>query len=167
MNKQTKEDGSKIFRIVLFFIIMCILFIPLSFWLYDKSALGNPLCEEMSAQGYYETEWDTAGHESCITNYKKGADECNGIQKFMNIDPKDCYTGSINQTCMDNRFEWDSKNITSYGWHCVWGGPGYWAFVGAMAIPYILFAIFGMIIATIWSSYKMKKNKEVVTCRSM
>jgi len=150
--------NKEIIKAIVVFIVMCALLLPLMFYLYPRSAIGNPLCDQMSEQGYYETEWDTAGHESCIDNYKKGPDACNGVQKFMGIDPKDCYTGSINQTCMDERFKWDSENITSYGWHCVWGGPGYWAFVGAMAIPFMLLAFFGMAVAVIWSAYKKKQE---------
>ena len=157
--------NKEITKAIIVVIIMCAVLLPIMFYLYPRSAIGNPLCDQMSEQGYYETEWDTAGHETCIDNYKKGADECNGVQKFMGIDPNECYTGKINQTCMDERFEWDSKNITSYGFHCVWGGPGYWAFVGAMAIPFMLLGIFIMMGQVIWTEHK--KNREVAPFLNM
>jgi endogenous inhibitor of DNA gyrase (YacG/DUF329 family) len=92
--------------------------------------------------------------------HKKGISECNGLQKLMGIDPKDCYSGSINQTCMQERFEWDSKNISAYGFHCVWGGAGYWAFVGMSAIPFIILPAFIMMCTIVYDSYKKKKQSK-------
>jgi hypothetical protein len=157
------KDKVALIRGFITLIVFALLFIPASIWLYNHSAVGNPLCEQMKAQGYYETEFDTAGHESCIDNYKKG--ECNGVQKFMGIDPKDCYTGSINFTCMDERYKTDEDNLANFGMHCVWGGPGYWAFVASFGIPCMLLAPIFMWFAALWTYYKrnslriVRKNK--------
>ena len=92
-------------------------------YLYPRSAIGNHYCKEMSAQRYYETEWDTAGHESCKIGYAT-------------------WTGTkINSTCMEQRAEVDYKNLSYYGYHCVWGGAGWMAFVGTIAIPLLIFGI--------------------------
>lgn len=155
MNKQ-KADLIRGFIVL---IVMTLLLMPVSVWLYNHSVLGNPVCEDLQSKGYYETEWDTAGHESCIDNYKKG--ECNSLQKFMGIDPKDCYSGNINQTCMEERFKWDEDNINNYGMHCVWGGPGYWAFVASYGIPCMLLAPIFMWFAALWSYYKRKNIKVI------
>jgi hypothetical protein len=60
---------------------------------------------------------------------------------------------------MEERFEWDKKNLSEYGFHCVWGGAGYWIFVLTYSIPFVLFGFFGMMIAVIYSEYK-KDNKK-------
>ena len=131
--------NKEIIKSIIILVVMSCLLIPLMFYLYPKSAIGNPLCKEMSAQGYYETEWDTAGHESCRVDYDS---------KWNPFE--------TNQTCMEERFKTDKDNLINYGYHCVWGGAGYWIFVATMAISFILFGILVMIILSIYESFKQK-----------
>lgn len=143
-------------------LVMCLLLLPVSNWLYEKSAIGNPLCKEMDSQGYYETEWDGVGHKSCAVNLKTGPTACTSLQKFMlpNLNQSECmWYDETNSTCMEERYKTDEDNINNYGVHCVWGSPGYWAFVGAIAIPCALLApILGWII-TVWETYKKRQRK--------
>ena len=128
---------------VLGIIIMCALLIPASFWLYDKSALGNPICEQMRSQGYYETEWDTAGYKDC-----KIIHEGNKWNPF-----------ETNQTCMEERLKTDKDNLGEYGYHCVWGGLGYWAWVGSGALLFMLLTPILMFIIAAYDKYKKSKTK--------
>jgi hypothetical protein len=93
-------------------------------------------------------------------DHDKEADkeEEEGVQKFMGIDPKDCYTGSINFTCMDERWVVDEDNLTNFGYHCVWGGPGYWAFVASFGLPLMLLAPLLGFIQMLLDYYKKQKT---------
>ena len=132
------KEESNLIKGFIILIVVTALFIPLSVYLYNISALGNPLCEEMSAQGYYETEWDTAGHESCRLGYST-------------------WTGTkTNETCMEERFKIDEDNLSNYGVHCVWGSPGYWAFVGSVALIFMLSMPLIVLIQNMYIYYKRK-----------
>ena len=141
---EEEVEAPKLWKTIIVFIIISALLLPLMFYLYPRSAIGNPLCKEMSAQGYYETEWDTAGYKDCRIDYDS---------KWNPYE--------TNMSCMEERLKIDEKNLSEYGFHCVWGGAGYWIFVLYMAIPFLLFAIFVMLIGVIYSEIKKKNQKEV------
>lgn len=134
-------DKAALIRGFISLIIFAAIIIPATIWLYERSAIGNPLCEQMKSQGYYETEWDTAGHESCKLGYST-------------------WTGtSTNETCLRERYKTDEDNLANFGMHCVWGGPGYWAFVGSYGIIFILLALIIMWFTALWSYYR--RNQKV------
>lgn len=131
METQKKKEVIRACAVIV--IMICVL-LSISFYLYPKSAIGNPLCKRMAAQGYYETEWDTAGHNTCRI-----------IHNGSRWNPY-----STNDTCMNDRFQIDEQNLTNYGFHCVWGGAGYWIFVLCFAIPFIILALITSLIVMIY-----------------
>ena len=136
MDKKNKPNVLGAFIVLL---VVCAIFVPLIFYMYPKSAIGNPLCKEMGSQGYYETEWDTVGYESCKINHNS---------KWNPYE--------TNQTCMEERFKIDDKNLSNYGVHCVWGSPGYFIFIFIGACLAIITMTFTMFIVEIYHLLKGK-----------
>jgi len=158
------ETNISILRSTIVSIFMISLIICLAFYLYPRSAIGNPLCEQLASEGYYETEWDLAGHEDCAINLKRGPETCNKLQIFFNINESRCMSyDESNRTCLQERSKTDPQ-LGEFGFHCVWGGAGYWMFVGYMMCYMLILGVALMYIETIYEYIKQKKNKIEGAC---
>ena len=125
---------------ILIFVLVGILSIAAMFYLYPKTAVGNPICKQMSNDGYYETEWDTVGFKDC---------------KILHDSKWDPF--ETNKNCMEEREESDFDNMYYFKYHCVWGGPGWMLFVVYMGIPFVLFVFLISGVFDILHHYKIKK----------